>query len=103
MIFFDFSFLFIFLVLLCSFEVFVFSNIDLALENSSFVIAPSLKRLFNWVNSSVILAANKNFEEKKIVHMLIKNYIIDNNKYSSLPKNSSLFFSLFSNSTKAVF
>ena len=29
----------------------------------------------------------KNFEEKKIVHMLIKNYIIDNNKYSSLPKS----------------
>ena len=29
----------------------------------------------------------KNFEEKKIVHMFIKNYIIDNNNYSSLPKN----------------
>ena len=28
----------------------------------------------------------KNFEEKKIVHMFIKNYIIDNNNYSSLPK-----------------
>ena len=31
-----------FFVLLCSFELFVFSNIDLALENSSSVIAPSL-------------------------------------------------------------
>ena len=29
----------------------------------------------------------KNFEEKKIVHMFIKNYIIDNNNYSFLPKN----------------
>ena len=29
----------------------------------------------------------KNFEEKKIVHMFIKNYIVDNNNYSSLPKN----------------
>ena len=29
----------------------------------------------------------KNFEEKKIAHMIIKNYIIDNNEYSSLPKN----------------
>ena len=29
----------------------------------------------------------KNFEEKKIAHMIIKNYIIDNNEYSSLPIN----------------
>ena len=29
----------------------------------------------------------KNFEKKKIVHMFIKNYIIDNNNYSFLPKN----------------
>ena len=29
----------------------------------------------------------KNFEEKKIVHMFIKNYIIDNNNYSFFPKN----------------
>ena len=52
----------------------VFKSIDLALVNSSFVIAPSLKRLFNWVNSSVILAANETLQVNK-------NKLININKF----------------------
>ena len=56
----------------------VFKSIDLALENSYFVIAPSLKRLFNLVNSSAILEANEILQVNKNILVNIKNFFIFN-------------------------
>ena len=57
----------------------------------------------NYINSNSLLhplndlknSCQSNFDDKKIIHMLVENYIIDNKNYISLPKNLKCnFFSL---------
>ena len=54
----------------------VFNKILLAFENSFFVIAPSLNKLFNWVNSSAILAAFALTLNKRLRKIINKSFFI---------------------------
>ncbi len=73
-------------------------NIDIILDNEKFLpIKLSIKKNNNgnYINSNSLLhplndlknSCQSNFSDKKIIHMLIESYLIDNKEYSNLPVN----------------
>ena len=81
-------------------------NIHIILDSDEFFsVKLSIKKNNNgnYINSNSLLhplndlknSCQSNFDDKKIIHMLVENYIIDNKNYFSLPKNLKCnFFSL---------
>jgi hypothetical protein len=81
-------------------------NIYIILDSDDFFsVKLSIKKNNNgnYINSNSLLhplndlknSCQSNFDDKKIIHMLVENYIIDNKNYISLPKNLKCnFFSL---------
>ena len=81
-------------------------NIYIILDSDEFFsVKLSIKKNNNgnYINSNSLLhplndlknSCQSNFDDKKIIHMLVENYIIDNKNYFSLPKNLKCnFFSL---------
>jgi len=60
-------------------------------NNGNFINTNTLIHPLNELKNSCQL----NFNEKKIIHILIENYLIDNKSYSSLPQNQKCnFFSI---------
>jgi len=81
-------------------------NIDIILDNKEiFSVKMSIKKNNNgkYIDSKSLLhplndlkkSCQSNFNDKRIIHMLIENYLIDGKNYFSLPKNLKCdFFSL---------
>jgi hypothetical protein len=81
-------------------------NIDIILDNEEFFsVKMSIKENNNgkYIDSKNLLhplnnlknSCQSNFNDKKIIHMLIENYLIDDKNYFSLPNNLKCdFFSL---------
>ena len=81
-------------------------NIDIILDNEEFFsVKMSIKENNNgkYIDSKSLLhplnnlknSCQSNFNDKKIIHMLIENYLIDDKNYFSLPNNLKCdFFSL---------
>ena len=81
-------------------------DIDIILDNKEFFsVKMSIKKNNNgkYIDSKSLLSplndlknsCQSNFNDKKIVHMLIENYLIDDKYYYTLPKNLKCnFFSL---------
>ena len=60
-------------------------------NNGNYIDSNALKYPLDDLKNS----CQSNFQDKKIIHILIENYLIDNKKYSSLPqKQKCNFFSL---------
>ena len=81
-------------------------DIDIILDNEKFFsVKMSIKKNNNgkYIDSKSLLhplndlkkSCQSNFNDKRIIHMLIENYLIDGKNYFSLPKNLKCdFFSL---------
>ena len=81
-------------------------NIDIILDNKEiFSVKMSIKKNNNgkYIDSKSLLhplndlkkSCQSNFNDKRIIHILIENYLIDGKNYFSLPKNLKCdFFSL---------
>ena len=71
-----------------------FFSVNLSIKKDNYGNYVNSKDLINPLNDLKNLCQS-NFNDKKIVHILIKNYLIDNNNYFSLPQNMKCnFFSL---------